>query len=91
MAMRDVFPGTSATARPPSEVDELIEEMLDHFAEWREEVAAVREAYRLWCAAPSAERDLRFGVYLATLDQEEAAATMYAVLTQELRAVLLGS
>lgn len=62
--------------------------MLACYAEWREEVSAVDETYRRWCAASTAERDRRYGVYIAALDQEESAAMTYAVVAEELRALL---
>jgi hypothetical protein len=81
--------GPPALAQVASEIDALIDEMLAYFDQWRQEVAAVEETYRRWCAAPSAERDRSFGVYIAALDQEEAAAIMYGSVAAELRSMLL--
>jgi hypothetical protein len=75
----------------PCPTEEVIDEMLACYAEWREEVAAVDETYRRWCVAPNAGRDLYFGVYIAALDQEEAAAMLYAVVAQEVRELLQAS
>ncbi|WP_156028037.1 hypothetical protein [Candidatus Solirubrobacter pratensis] len=88
MAIRDMFPGSPVLAPLPLAIDELIEEMLDYYAEWRQEAAAVDEMYRYWCAAPIAERDRCFVGYNAALDQEQSAAMMYAVVAEEVRAVL---
>lgn len=88
MAIRDSFPGTRVLAPLPSSPDELIDEMLGCYAEWREEVEAVDEAYRLWCTALSDDRDVCFGVYVAAVDQEESAAMAYAVVAEEVRALL---
>ena len=83
-----MFPATLTLAPLSCPRDELIDEMLACYAEWRDEVAAVDDAYRYWCAAPAAERDRRFGVYIAALDQEESAAMVYAGLAEQLRALL---
>ena len=85
MAIQDVFLDNPAPAEPACPIEQLIDEMLDCYDEWRREVTAVEEAYRLWSAAPSSERDLYFGAYTATLDQEESAAMAYSVVFWELR------
>jgi hypothetical protein len=69
-------------------VSDLIDEVLFFHSEWRDEAAAVEEIYRRWSAAPDAERECCYGAYIAALDQEEAAATRYAVTAGELRAML---
>jgi predicted HicB family RNase H-like nuclease len=88
MAIQDIFPGSSEVAPRPFRPDELIDEMLACYAEWRQEVWAVDETYRHWCAAPSAERDRCFAVYFATLDQEESAAATYAIAAEQVRVLL---
>jgi hypothetical protein len=67
-------------------VPELVDEALALYAEWREEMAAVEEAYRRWISAPRDERHQRFAAYQAGLDQEEAAAAAYLLASAELRA-----
>jgi hypothetical protein len=69
-------------------MDDLIDEMLSCYYEWRDEAAVVDETYRHWCTAPSAERERYFAVYIAALDQEESAAMTYAFAAEELRELL---
>jgi hypothetical protein len=88
MTLSDMFPEAPALTPMPCPPEELIDEMLACYAEWREEVATVDETYRRWCVAPNAERDLYFGVYLAALDQEESAAMLYAVVAQQVSELL---
>jgi hypothetical protein len=88
MAIQNIFQDPPEVASRPFRPDELIDEMLACYAEWRQEVWAVEETYRDWCAAPSAERDGRFAVYFAALDQEESAAAAYAIAAEEVRALL---
>ena len=51
---------------------------IDAYVSWREECAAVREAYRRWTGATVASRSLAFDAYLAALAREERAARVYA-------------
>jgi len=44
----------------------------------------VAERYRRWCVAPAVEGATRFAVYLAALDQEQAAAGVHAEVINEL-------
>jgi hypothetical protein len=69
-------------------VSDLIDDVLCFYTEWRDEAAAVEETYLHWCGAPGAERDHRYGAYIAALDQEEAAALTCAIAASELRALL---
>ena len=88
MAVSDIFSGLPADAELSFPTTELLYEALDCDAEWREQATAVDEAYRRWQAAPVAERRRHVAGYVAALDQEEAAATAYAVVARELRASL---
>jgi hypothetical protein len=56
----------------------LRDEILDLYLDWREQAAAVDDAYESWAGAPADEEDRWFAVYLAALDREEAAARSYA-------------
>jgi hypothetical protein len=47
---------------------------------WRAECTAVRNAYRHWVEAPSAEATLAYRGYQSALEREEAAAQVYAGL-----------
>jgi hypothetical protein len=65
-------------------VEDLIDESLVLYQEWREHADEVAEVYREWTSAPSVERPLRFAAFQAALDQEEAAARVYASVLREL-------
>ena len=60
------------------EVADLVDDMLDCFADWRDSAATVADAYRRWCTAPAIEEPQWFSAYISALDQEEATATGYA-------------
>ena len=62
----------------------LVDEMLDRYVEWREDATAVDAAYLEWSGAPAHARAWRFSVYMAALEQEEAAANSYADVVGEL-------
>jgi predicted aminopeptidase len=55
----------------------LIDEAMERYVEWREECAAVYDAYANWTNAPTEETDLPFAAYSAALDREQSAATVY--------------
>jgi hypothetical protein len=50
----------------------------DLYLDWREEPAAVADAYARWAGAPAGEEGRGFAAYAAALDREEAAARGYA-------------
>lgn len=50
------------------------------YSEWRNECAAVRDAYRRWACARALDERAAFDAYAAALDREERAATRYARL-----------
>ena len=56
----------------------LRDEILDLYLDWREEAAAVADAYASWAGAPAGEEGRCFAAYTAALDREEAAARSYA-------------
>jgi hypothetical protein len=56
----------------------LIDAVVDSYAEWREESAAVRRAYGRWAGAARSDRPCAFAAFVAALDQEERAGTRYA-------------
>jgi hypothetical protein len=41
--------------------DQLVDETLDAYVEWREECAGVRDAYRRWSTAPPSQVTDAFG------------------------------
>jgi hypothetical protein len=56
----------------------LRDEIIDLYLDWREEAAAVADAYALWADAPVGEEGRCFAAYTAALEREEAAARSYA-------------
>jgi hypothetical protein len=58
----------------------LVDEAMDRYVEWREASAEVDEAYGRWSNAPGAEGAVAFAAYLAALDREEWAATLYGAV-----------
>ena len=62
----------------------LIDEAIDRYVEWREECAAVYDAYANWTNAPTEETELPFAAYSAALDREQSAATVYGRAVERL-------
>jgi hypothetical protein len=62
----------------PRPVVALVDEMLACYIAWREDAAAVKDAYRGWSDAPADQEAWRFSVYLAAIEQEESADASYA-------------
>ena len=56
----------------------LRDEVIDMYLDWREEAAAVADAYAMWADAPTGERGRCFAAFTAAVDREEAAARSYA-------------
>jgi hypothetical protein len=69
-------------------VDGLVDEMLAHYIDWRQDAAAVADAYSRWCFAPGGEEAPRFSAYMAALDREESSAASYAVVVREVEHAL---
>ena len=67
--------GRSALQEP---LGPLRDQIIDLYLDWREETAAVADAYARWAGAPAGEEGRRFAAYAAALDREEAAARGYA-------------
>jgi hypothetical protein len=63
----------------------LIDEAIDRYVEWREECAAVYDAYANWTNAPMEEADLPFVAYSAALDREQSAAKVYGRAVDRIR------
>jgi hypothetical protein len=57
--------------------EQLIDEMLARYLDWRAAAEAVDAAYRVWSRAAQAEGALAFAAYGAAVDREERAATVY--------------
>ena len=67
--------GRSALQAP---LRKLRDQIIDLYLDWREETAAVTDAYASWTGASADEEGRRFAAYAAALDREEAAARGYA-------------
>jgi hypothetical protein len=62
---------------------DVVDRMLTRYVDWREDAAAVRDAYRCWAQASSGQGSWRFVAYMASLEQEESSATEYALALAE--------
>jgi hypothetical protein len=56
----------------------LRDEIIDLYLDWREEAAAVADAYALWADATADDKAARFAAFTAAIDREEVAARSYA-------------
>jgi hypothetical protein len=66
--------------RPPFDEwvrEQLIDEALARYLDWRVESEAVDAAYGAWSTAPRTAGALPFAAYRVALDREERAATAY--------------
>jgi hypothetical protein len=70
--------GNTLLAQPPG----LVDEMLAWYIDWRWDAAGVWDAYAAWVNAPACEKPSRFSAYTAAVDQEQSAATSYAVVVE---------
>jgi hypothetical protein len=68
----------------PSPRQRIIDEAIEAYIEWREERAAVWNAYTLWEDAPVGDAALAFPAYRAALDREQRACEIYAELVGRL-------
>ena len=59
---------------------QLVDEAMDAYVDWREECAAVWDAYDRWASAPAVDAAGAFSAYRAALDREECASHAYADL-----------
>jgi hypothetical protein len=57
--------------------EQLIDEALARYLDWRAECEALDAAYGVWSTAPQTEGALAFAAYGAAVDREERAATVY--------------
>jgi hypothetical protein len=79
----------NATSRPLGWPPvELVDEMVISYVDWREDAAAVADAYMRWTEALSGEEAQSFAAYCAALDQEQSAAGSYALAVANLQRVL---
>jgi hypothetical protein len=66
----------------------LVDEAFERYVEWRQESAAVGDAYGNWLTAAAAEGALSFAAYRAALDREDRAATLYGTVIDRLEHML---
>ena len=59
-------------------LNQLVDELIDAYVDWRVACDQVDEAYRSWALEASSAGDVAFGLYMAALDAEEDAAARYA-------------
>jgi hypothetical protein len=56
---------------------QYVDELIDGYVSWREACAAVAVSYEKWTCSDRPDKKLAFSVYVAALDREEQAATVY--------------
>jgi hypothetical protein len=61
-----------------SPLHDVVDAAIDAYVWWREECAGARDAYDRWSSAVTADRMLASCAYIAALDREETAASVYA-------------
>jgi hypothetical protein len=57
---------------------QIVDDAVLAYVGWREECAAVWNAYDWWASAPAEDARRAHAAYRAALDREEAAANVYA-------------
>jgi hypothetical protein len=57
---------------------QLVDEAIEAYVDWREECAAVWDAFERWENTPAVDAAAAFSAYGAALDREESAARAYA-------------
>ena len=60
--------------------EQLLDEAVDAYVDWREESNEVWDAYERWRRAPAADAPFAFSAYCAAVDREERASHVYAEL-----------
>ena len=65
--------------------EQLVDDAIQAYVEWREECAAVWDAFYRWASGPGVDAAAAFSTYRAALDREECASHAYADLLTRLR------
>jgi hypothetical protein len=73
---------TSRTIAKTPRRGRLVQAAMDAYLEWRDECAAVSDAYRRWADAGEAAAAPAWRAYEAALDREQQASLRYAELIQ---------
>jgi hypothetical protein len=60
--------------------EQLFDEAVNAYVDWREESIEVWDAYARWRRAPAADAPFAFSAYWAAADREERASHVYAEL-----------
>ena len=60
--------------------EQLLDEAVDAYVDWRGESTEVWDAYERWRHAPAADAPFAFSAYCAAVDREERASHVYAEL-----------
>jgi hypothetical protein len=68
--------------------EQLVDEAVDAYVEWREESGTVRVAYSRWASAAAEDAERAHAAYQAALDREEVAAQVYASLIERVGELL---
>lgn len=64
---------------------QLADEAFEAWVDWREECAAVWDAFDRWADTPDVDAAFAFSAYRAALDREECASNAYAELLARIR------
>ena len=65
---------------------QLIDEVIEAYVDWREECAAVWDAFDRWSSTSGVDAAAAFSAYRAALDREECASHAYADLLARIAA-----
>jgi hypothetical protein len=68
----------------PTDLVHLVDRLIDVYVSWREECTAVTRAYQDWTAAQAGDGKLAHAAYVAALDREQKAATIYGGLVAQI-------
>jgi hypothetical protein len=69
----------------------VVKAAMDAYLDWREECAAVSDAYRCWADAGEADAASAWRAYEAALDREERASALYAELVRRVGDLAAGN
>jgi hypothetical protein len=72
----------------PLRQQQLVDEAVLAYVDWREESATLRASYRRWATATGEDGGGAYTAYRAAIDREEAAAHHYASLTRRVSDLL---
>jgi hypothetical protein len=75
---------SAGSTDPSSGQQQLADEAVVAYVEWREESGTVWVAYSRWASAAAEDAGRAHAAYRAALDREEAAAQVYASLIERL-------